>query len=71
MVRKAIVNLNTNKAFGPDEIHSVMLKELVDYICQPLSVIMNKTLKHLYLPEDQKTVQVLPNEQLSKIKKGY
>ena len=32
MVRKEITEINIHKAFGPDEIHSRMLKELVDLV---------------------------------------
>ncbi|MEO0687916.1 MAG: reverse transcriptase domain-containing protein, partial [Cyanobacteria bacterium J06649_11] len=60
MVRKEILSINTNKAIGPDEIHPRMLKELVDYICIPLFIIMQKSLSSGVLPCDWKLADVSP-----------
>ena len=60
MVKKQILSLDTNKAFGPDEVHPKLLKELVDYIYIPLATIMNKSLANGCLPEDWKLALVTP-----------
>lgn len=60
MVKKAIQGLNPTKAFGPDEISPRMLKELVDYLSDPLAIIMNKTLSDSCLPADWKMAHVTP-----------
>ena len=44
MVEKVLRKLDGNKSFGPDEMHPKMLKELFDYIAEPLALFMNETL---------------------------
>ena len=58
MVRKQIKKLDTDKSFGPDEIHPLLLKELEDYVVEPLTLIMNKTLEKGTIPEDWKMAHV-------------
>lgn len=60
MVSKQIKQLDANKSFGPDEIHPLMLKELVEYVAEPLTIIMNKTLQEGTLPDDWKVAHVTP-----------
>ena len=60
MVKKEIHSLNPNKSFGPDEIHPMMVKELVDYISIPLYIIMKKSLIEGLLPEEWKVANVTP-----------
>ena len=60
MVFKQITKLDVNKSFGPDEIHPKMLIELVEYVAEPLSIIMNKTLEEGTLPDDWKLAHVTP-----------
>ena len=60
MISKKIKDLDTNKSFGPDEIHPLMLKELVEEIAEPLSRLMNMTLTEGTLPEDWKLAYVTP-----------
>ena len=60
IIRKEIENLDPSKAFGPDEIHPKMLKELIDHVAVPLSIIINKSLKNGTLPDDWKNAQVSP-----------
>ena len=60
MVRILILSLNITKSCGPDEIHPLMLKELVDFISKPLALLMNKTVEHGCLPGDWKKAIVSP-----------
>ena len=60
IVKKEILVININKAVGPDEIHPMMVKELVDYITIPLLTIMKKSLMTGNLPDDWKLTDVSP-----------
>ena len=60
MVRKEIISLNVNKSIGPDEISPRLLRELVDHITVPLTIIMNQSLSEGYLPDDWKMAIVSP-----------
>ena len=60
MIRKEITSLNTNKSLGPDEIHPIMMKELIDYIDVPLYSIMQNSLTKGVLPADWKFAHVTP-----------
>jgi len=60
MVKKGIQSLDPTKAFGPDEIHPKILKELVGYVSEPLAIVMNKTLENGSLPDDWKMAHVTP-----------
>ena len=60
MVRKEIIGICIHKAFGPDEIHPSMLKELIDHVTGPLTFIFNKTISDGCLPDDWKKASVSP-----------
>ena len=60
MIKKEIASLNVNKSIGPDEIHPLLLKELIDYISIPLLIIMKQSLLEGHLPEDWKLAIVSP-----------
>ena len=60
MIRKEILSINPNKSIGPDEVHPVMLKELVDYVSPPLFLVMSKSLAEGKLPTDWRLVHVTP-----------
>eukprot|EP00111_Clytia_hemisphaerica_P011109 TCONS_00032522-protein len=60
MMKKQIKQINTNKSFGPDEIHPKMLVELVDHVTEPLAIIMNKTLSCEIIPKEWKMAYVSP-----------
>ena len=60
MIRKEITSLNPNKSLGPDEIHPIMMKELIDYIDVPLYNIIQKSLTDGVLPADWKVAHVTP-----------
>ena len=57
MVKRELRNLNPSKAFGPDEIHP---KLLIDHLCEPITILMNKSLDEGYLPMDWKTAHISP-----------
>ena len=56
--RKKILELEVDKACGPDEFHPRLLKELVDEISTPLVMIFRKSLLDGVLPSDWKHANV-------------
>ena len=58
MVEKLINNLQTTKSFGPDELHPAMLKELVDFITEPITIIFNRSMNEGILPNDWKVAHI-------------
>lgn len=60
MLRSEILSLNVNKSCGPDEVHPLLLIELVDSISKPITLLMNKTLQYGHLPQDWKWAFVSP-----------
>ena len=60
IVRKKILELDADKACGPDEIHPRLLKELADIISTPLAMIFRKSLLDGTLPSDWKHANVSP-----------
>ena len=57
-VKKKLEGLNPNKAMGPDEIPSIVLKELSSELSFPLLIIFNKSLSEGRVPIDWKTAEV-------------
>ena len=49
MVKKKLLDLDINKACGPDQIHPHLMKGTASELCKPLSIIMNKSLNLLFL----------------------
>ena len=60
MVYDQIKELDPSKSCGPDEIHPKMLLELVEYISEPLAMLINKSLIEGVLPDDWKLAHVTP-----------
>ena len=60
MIRKKLLALNINKSVGPDELHPRILKELADYVSEPLAVLFNKTMEDGCIPQDWKIAYVSP-----------
>ena len=60
MVKKEILALNVNKSCGPDEISPIMLINLVDFVANPLALLMNATFNESVLPKDWKKAFVSP-----------
>ena len=60
IVHKKIMQLDINKACGPDEIHPRLVKELKDWLTKPITVILRKSFEEGRLPRDWKTANVSP-----------
>ena len=60
IVLKRILELDVDKACGPDEMHPRLLKELADEILTPLAMIFRKSLLYGDLPLDWKHANVSP-----------
>ena len=58
MVVKLIENLQPNKSFGPDEIHPALLKELVNHVSGPITLIFKKSLEEGVVPKDWKMAHI-------------
>ena len=57
-VMKLIDNLNPNKSIGPDDVHARIIKELKEYLAEPLAYLFNSTLRHGKLPHDWKCANI-------------
>ena len=57
-IRDKLINLNPNKAQGPDYIPSRVLKELANELAIPLSILFNKSLESGTLPTNWKSAEV-------------
>jgi len=51
-VRHCLSKLDTHKSMGPDGMHPQFLRELVDVIAEPLSVIFERSWRTGEVPED-------------------
>lgn len=59
-IRKAIKNLRTNAAPGPDGVTPGLMKELGEAMVTPLEIIYNRSLDEGAVPEDWKSANVCP-----------
>jgi len=57
---KALKDLNTNKATGPDEIGNMILKNISQSIYKPLTTLLNKSLEAGIFPNQWKRANVVP-----------
>ena len=59
-VRDLLLQLDCHKSMGPDEIHPRVLRELVEVIAEPLSIIYQRSLLMGEVPEDWRLANVTP-----------
>ena len=59
-IRKILLNLNVNKAQGPDGIHGKVLKNCAINISYPLSLLFNFSYGTSSLPDEWKLAHVVP-----------
>ncbi|KFQ52129.1 hypothetical protein N333_01970, partial [Nestor notabilis] len=52
--------LKVHKSMGPDEIHQWVLKELVNEVAKPLSIIFEKLWQSSEVPDDWKEGNITP-----------
>ena len=57
-IEEKLSKLNINKAYGPDGIPPIVLKELRESLSTPLSYLFNKSIESGALPEEWKTANV-------------
>ena len=57
-VEEKLKSLNTNKSFGPDEIHPKLICELAEILSEPLSILLNSSLRSGKIPQEWKTATI-------------
>lgn len=60
LVRDHGVKLDIQKSMGPDGMRPRVLRELVDIIVRPLSIILERSWQSGEVPEDWKKANVTP-----------
>ena len=60
MVRKKLKALDFNKSCGPDDIHPQLLSELADIISEPITLLLNSSIKSGRIPNGWKSANVVP-----------
>ena len=57
-VVKKLKGLNTNKSSGPDEIHPKLISELAEILSEPLTILLNSSLRSGKIPKEWKTAVI-------------
>lgn len=60
MASRLLCNLEPQKSMGPDETHPRVLRELVEELTKPLSIIYQQSRPTMEVPGDWKLVNVTP-----------
>ena len=50
-VKKAVMGLKNSKSPGPDKFPTKLLRDAIEYICQPLAMIFNASLEKGIFPD--------------------
>ncbi|KFP26754.1 hypothetical protein N325_11909, partial [Colius striatus] len=59
-VKDQLSNLDVHKSMGPNGVHLRVLRELVEVIAKPLSIIFSKSWRTGEVPEDWRKANVTP-----------
>ena len=59
-VRKKLKNIDPSKSRGPDNIDSCVLKELADQLCEPITILFQRSMNEGTLPKTWKDANVTP-----------
>ena len=59
-IKAVIINLDSNKAVGPDKIHNKLLTAAVDIISEPLAILFNRCIAEGIFPSTWKIAHVNP-----------
>uniref|UniRef100_A0A3B3RFC3 Reverse transcriptase domain-containing protein n=1 Tax=Paramormyrops kingsleyae TaxID=1676925 RepID=A0A3B3RFC3_9TELE len=59
-VLQSLAKLKINKSQGPDGILPIVLKEMRDIICRPLTLLFQKSLSEGVVPSDWKHANITP-----------
>ncbi|KFQ89025.1 hypothetical protein N337_00969, partial [Phoenicopterus ruber ruber] len=60
IIRDRLYQLNVHKSMGPDAIHPRVVKELMDAMAEPLSIIYQRSWESEEVPVDWKLANVIP-----------
>lgn len=60
LIKKKLLELNTDKAQGPDGIPAKVLKELSEDLVKPLYILFTKSITDMTIPNDWKKATVIP-----------
>ncbi|XP_073524210.1 uncharacterized protein [Phyllobates terribilis] len=60
IVREYLAKINEFKSPGPDELHPRVLKEIIEEILEPLSIIFENSWRTGEVPEDWRRANVVP-----------